>query len=233
MEKIIGKIRKLLALGGNAGATEAEAALAMERANALLAQHNLSVAEVGEEPTDDISHTAAGTTDRKWEGALWDAAAQLNFTDYFYVKTNRGLFRHYVVGRPINIEATRLMAEYLATTVQRLGRDAAKAFPTKERRVYRLSFRVGCSDRIGSRARLIRREREKEETSTNVEGGTINLPALASLYKQEHSAIEAFYKAMGIILESGRSRRSVGNVRAYVDGVAAGNDVSFNKQVGG
>jgi len=45
-ENIVERIRKLLRLAENAGATEAEAASALERASALLLRHNLTMDQV-------------------------------------------------------------------------------------------------------------------------------------------------------------------------------------------
>jgi len=68
-EKLAERIRKLLALAGN-NPSEAEAAMAMERASALLAEHNLTMAEVETLGTDDerIEGTYKSERDRHGRG---------------------------------------------------------------------------------------------------------------------------------------------------------------------
>jgi len=53
LDDVIQRIRKLLRLAEDAGATEAEAASALERASALLIRHNLTQDQVTVSPVDE------------------------------------------------------------------------------------------------------------------------------------------------------------------------------------
>src|SRR6516165_6134887 len=85
-EKLAERIRKLLALAGN-NPSEAEAAIAMERASALLAEHNLTMAEVETLGTDDERIEGTHKSERArqtWARSLWGAVADLNFCFHCY-----------------------------------------------------------------------------------------------------------------------------------------------------
>jgi Protein of unknown function (DUF2786) len=85
MERVAERIRKLLALANN-NPSEAEAAIALERASALMAEHNLTMAQVDAHGTGDErveeKHNAAyrGQT---WARLIWGSVAQLNFCMYY------------------------------------------------------------------------------------------------------------------------------------------------------
>src|SRR5882672_11177221 len=83
--KIATLINKLLVLSKDGGATEAEAALAAEKAQQLMTEHNLSFAHVeaaGGKSGDDAKRTSDNVSHRqvyKWQRTLMAALAELNF----------------------------------------------------------------------------------------------------------------------------------------------------------
>ncbi len=164
-------ITKLLALARDGGATEAEAALAAEKAQELMTEHNLSMASVeaaGGQSGDEGQRVKDGIRHRqvyKWQRVLMNALADLNFC-YCQEKyeTGRGFNRvfdgYMLIGRSANVAAVRVMFEYLLQTIDRLARadvqDGAKLFTR-----YAHSFKEGCADRVIERLRE-RRAREVE-----------------------------------------------------------------------
>src|SRR5512147_128379 len=85
LDKIIAKVQKLLALAGN-NPNEAEALAAMERAHAILAEYNLSLADVKEGSQEDaVVNNDLVTESQIWSRPIYDACAKLYFCGYFFV----------------------------------------------------------------------------------------------------------------------------------------------------
>src|SRR5262245_1937067 len=128
-ERLTQLIRKLLALAGN-NPSEVEAARAMERAFTLMAEHNLTMVQVdilgtGDKRVED-RHRSEGEH-RTWARTIWGAVAELNFCFHCYMPPSRNITttdEHTLVGTRANIAATKVMAEYLIATVDRLAREA-------------------------------------------------------------------------------------------------------------
>lgn len=205
-EKIIRRIRKLLALA-RGGATEEEAAQATRRAHELLVEHNLDLAEVdaakdwGDRVLD--RSTVDGSREM-WPVYVWNATAWLHFCRYFYTpETDGGRrigLRHNVIGRRHNVEVTKLTAQYLVATVVRLADEAGRAVARHERRSFRDSFRRACGRRLTQRVFAMRHDSTSAAPTAERSG---NLPALISLYEAETLANNALLARHGIELGGG------------------------------
>lgn len=163
---IINKVEKLLRLASN-NPNEAEAASAAEKAQELLAAYNLDMVSVERH----APQASGGRQDRrlagglyKWQRELWEHVAKLNFCLYFTQKgTIKGArYEHRVVGRTVNIVSTRVMAEYLETTIERLAREFAAEEMVNIFAKPAVAFREGCAARIGERLQQRRREQKRE-----------------------------------------------------------------------
>ena len=231
---IVCKVRKLLALA-HGGGTEAEAQLAAERAHALLAAHNLTLADVSEKDRwgDRVVDRdfVDGSRDL-WPADVWHATAALYFCEYFYtriVDAGRPLgLRHNVVGRKHSVRITKLMAEYLVDTINRLAREHGLRVQAEERRSYRHSFRIACARRLSER--LWERRRATEKSPTRGPSDT-TLPALASLYTTEMKANRAMMDDLAIRLghpEGGDRLTHAGGADA---GAKAADQISLNPQL--
>tara|TARA_R110000803_G_scaffold158426_3_gene222713 strand:- start:90 stop:800 length:711 start_codon:yes stop_codon:yes gene_type:complete len=169
----IAKIQKLLALG--ASANEHEAASATEKAHALLAQFNLSMAEVADtaEPSN-IGHATPMTKQGSpWIRTLWQAVSQLNFCDYAASTGNHRTY-HYVIGDKVNSASAVQMAEYLTATVQRLANEQARLQDGDAK--WKTGFRQGCGERLALRLRNKLAELKSTEQAQQSTGST--LPAI-------------------------------------------------------
>jgi hypothetical protein len=163
-DSIIRKVQSLLALAGN-NANEQEAALAMEKAQELLAKYNLDMAEIGQresKPADAprSKEKVERSAMFKFQRDIWSALADANFCVYWSqaVHTDAGVFRthhHYLVGRTDNVITIKLMGEYLEGTINRLcpyktGKDVNR-------------WKEGCASRICERLKDKRRRMEEED----------------------------------------------------------------------
>jgi hypothetical protein len=164
-EKIIERIKKLLALANN-NPNEAEAQSAAAKAQEMLEQHNLDVAAIG--------HTAQGRPrkDQKqkgglygWQRKLWENVAKLNFCHYWSIKgLARGpTYEHRIVGSHANVVSTELMAEYLQGAIEKMAQTWAKEQGYKSVFVREaIAYREGLAERIALRLSQLREQRIAE-----------------------------------------------------------------------
>ena len=117
-DDVVDRIRKLFRLAENAGATEGEAAAALERANALLIRHNLTLDAIavsaGEQPSITERRVRTGWAG-SWRGSLLGILAQHNLCSSIISRLGR-VDTVIVVGRPANVQATHAMYGWIGTT---------------------------------------------------------------------------------------------------------------------
>jgi hypothetical protein len=153
IEKIVERVRKLLALAKN-NPNEAEAASAANKAQELLEAYNL-------EMSDSHGEAKVQRTDKrrdgglyKWQRNIWNGVARLNFCHYISI---RGLsagssYEHRVIGSHANVLTTELMAQYLQDTVERLAQNWARDRYLKSVFVREaIAYREGMADRISEK----------------------------------------------------------------------------------
>lgn len=169
-DSVIRKIQKLLSMAAGAEGNEAEATLAMARAQELLAVYNLDYAMVAaanvaggtvaaapeKREQTDISRSAK----MEWQRDLWRTIAEANFCHHWIIYRYEGkrgvgkrskvaVKRHAVLGRVSNVMAVRLMGEYLEDTIERM-----LPYPNNERMSRSAnSWKAGAADRLCERIR--------------------------------------------------------------------------------
>lgn len=151
--KVLARIKKLLALAADGGATEGEAANAAEMARKMMADNAISMATIenaggtGEARTADKRH---GHTGKKWMRDIMRALAAQAFVtvdydtggvDKWSGEKKRGQWQLW--GRESAVITTKLMHEYLVRTVDRMARE--RGTPTDE------LFKSAMGERIAER----------------------------------------------------------------------------------
>jgi hypothetical protein len=178
IEKIIDRVRKLFALSANAG-SEHEAAAAAARATALVAEYQLTEAQLRVEneelPPEPIEKAARLEPDEPEIGrkrVAWketialavakDLGVRMHWT-WKKVWTN-GRYRKYSdvrgFGRESAIQTWRYTCQYLWRTIDELA-EAQDNDSWQSVRAYRNAYRVGCAQRISERIFEARIAREK------------------------------------------------------------------------
>lgn len=168
-EAVSEKVRKLLALA-NGNDNEHQAEAAANKARELLEAHNLDMAHISKD-----SGNGYAPRDKQvlrgglysWQRDLWNMTATLNFCKYWYIRGNRvgSQYEHELLGSKVNVIATRLMAQYLQDTVERLAREWMRdnrpglSIFTKEA----IAYREGITSRLVMRMWNLRNERLKED----------------------------------------------------------------------
>jgi hypothetical protein len=246
MERVAERIRKLLALANN-NPSEAEAAIALERASALMAEHNLTMAQVdahgtGEERIEE-KHNAA-YREQTWARLIWGSVAQLNFCTYRYWHSNRGdvgwhikpggvhekrppreVDEHMIIGTRANVEVVKAMTDYLISTIERLARESKFS---GQRDLH--AFKLGCARRLEVRLDLLHDKKMKAKRPS----ARTTLPVLADVYAAHKAANDDLYAKLYGKTPGGGGGSYLGTNRdsAYERGQAAGSRVGLNTQVG-
>lgn len=237
---MIEKVRKLLALSQSSN--EHEAALAAEKAQAMLAEYNLSMADVAsEEKDEDFIIDADDVTESvPWRRTLAASVAKLYFCDYFFthrydptVSRSCGYIRkdiHSFVGAPHNITIAKMMFQYLSQTVERLADEGSLRYTPGERGPYKTSFKMACTRRLGTR--IFERIQAARAGQIKTESGT-TLPALASLYDRTKQQLTAFLDKEVGNLKSSKDRSKQTHQGGIIDGRKAGDSISLDQQITG
>lgn len=235
LEKVLDKVRKLLALSQSAN--EHEAALAAEKAQALLAEYNLSLKDVeAKEQHSEYTQDAVDTGHITWIRITMAGCAELYFCGYYFMKWRvpgtKGSMkdRHYFVGEKHNIIVAELMGAYLVSTIRRLSLEGSKTQFIDQSDIfkYRQSFCLACASRL--RARIAERIQKSKQGGVQVEGR--NLPALLSLYDQAQQRSLEFLEQQGIKLRNVPTKSWYSHNKGASDGRAAADTISLDSQVG-
>lgn len=234
MEAIIERIRKLLAMSrGNAN--ENEAAVAAQKAQQLLAEYNLSLADVekldakGKVIEDGDLMTSSSNP---WRRTLGNATARLYLCDYYWnhvhfakATRKRGYVRadrHNFIGLPHNVVVAKEMFVYFVDTVERLAKESRKK--EKQTNAYEHAFRHGCANRLTNRIWL----RYEQQTAPPV--GLLTKSNVPALYKGMDEAISEFMKTKTDIVEM-KSRGKHSSWEGVIAGNRAGDKVSLDTQL--
>lgn len=189
-DKILDRIVKLLALAGNNPNPE-EAASAAAKAQELMTQYNLDLGSIerktGQSEKREKEAVEGGFY--KYNRDLYKAVAELNFCMHWLSKENiesplppknsgdRRRWKeagrpnewlilrpvHKLLGRRVNVAATKVMASYLEQAVERILREEMEVYNYDGKMLYSkwaMSFREGAVANLVSR---IQEERERAE----------------------------------------------------------------------
>lgn len=222
-EKIISRIKKMLALASNEAASEGERDNAMRMIYTLLAKHNLSMNDIDatEAPESRERQEFVVSAD-KWARDVSNSVAKLFFCKYFFMRTRTsGRDQHCFVGKQSNVATCVGMSEYLIASIKREATKRYKSPTSPEGR----SFCVGATLAIWVRVR------EMLEKDVDAQPGTALV--VVNLRKQEEDANIEWLQSNGTTLVA-KKERADNSIRAsaYFNGKDYGSKVSLNNQVG-
>lgn len=230
MKKILLRVKKMMTLANDAGATEGERDNALRMAHATLAKHNLSMAEAeaaGATPEEERATDKTLRTRHAWTVRVANAIAQLFFCEYFYVSSDRKV-GHCFVGRLSNVATARELTDFVVKSINREGWVAAKGQAFESR--FQHLFCKGAADRVTYRCRELRRAAEQAAKSVPSTGTSI---VLASYYAAEQAANQKFIdEQLQLKIRETKSKESRRIGDGYYEGQAYGDKVSLNRQVG-
>lgn len=209
-ENVIDKIKKLFALSESPN--EHEALVAMEKAHSLLAQYNLSMQDINTQKFD-VEQQAIGTGKfDSWVLLLVHAIADYNYCNLL-LGTNNRKTTMFLVGKNINIIATKNFIEYILSTIKRLVQDNYG-----QGKKYLSSYKIGLASSIINRLKELKyADMHSDCMALVVTEKAENIAFLKNKYKD----------ALG----TRNTKTPSVNAYGYVQGVKDGNGISFNNQI--
>ena len=231
-ESILNRIQKLLKMSTENGASENEAMLAADKAQKLLQEHNLSIADLKDEDQVEPMDSEDVEVDRDlWKGYIRNATAKLYFcSTYSTMKLDTHYKRVKVitfVGRKSNRMVATEMCKYFINTVNRLADEEFREVPGSRASINKMAhaFKQGAASKLSSRLR----KRYEEIAPEYIPQG--NPDGLPVLYKNEQMAITKWLEDQGIRLRSAKSSMSIRDRVAYSRGSEKGNGIGINTQI--
>lgn len=231
-EKLLARMKKIMALATNAGATEGEREAALHQLHKLMAKHNIDQATVEgvdlTKPVDNIDghvleeHEFYG---RPWARTIVNGVAKMMFCKYFLRESaKKNMAIHCFVGTAENVAAAVMLAQFLIEGVKAEGERRAKAMGENVS-AYRRAFGTGASGALYNRC--------IEEMRKPPEGGSTAL-VLTNVYEQADRLNQlALAEKFGIRLRTGASRAKTSGVGdALGAGRAHGNSMNLGRNIG-
>lgn len=225
-DKILGRIKKMMALANNAAASEGERDNALRMSYKLLAAHNISMVDVqahGQVKQEGREKQVASFVVYPWARSIASHISELFFCKYYFQRPATGkTATHTFVGKTSNATTASIVADYVVRSVlKEAARRYGSAISPEAR-----NFAVGVTRRIGERVRELR-----TEETTAVSTGTALV--LVNLYQSEKEANNNWLALQGVTLKvSASSTKAVTNAAAFHAGKDFGSRVSLSAQVG-
>lgn len=224
---IIEKVRKLMALAERAG-TEAEAENAMARIQEILTKYNLSMDAVtapGEETF--VQEHQEFEWNQTWIRETYRGIARLYFCHMYFVQNGLKNQCITLVGKPVNIQTARYVADVVIATGKRL----AKAYAQDAYREFGMNsvsasnnFKKGYAIRIGQRCNEMVRDAQAGAVKDSTTGTAL---VVGDFYKRELAAIHDFeQKSLGLRFKNG-SGMKMGDHGHMSAGAEAANSVNL------
>ena len=219
-EKILDKVKKLLALATNEAATEGERENALRMAHNLLAAHNLAMSDLHEyEKQESREQMTVETFQMGWCCQLANATAKLFFCIYIQgEKLNATKGKHYFIGKESNVVTASYMTEYLISSILKECRKRFKHNLAPESR----SFAIGATNALLAKMRTMRESNTAPSMGTGI--------VLYNIYQLEEKENEEFLAGLGIKTKSVVTRQAKVGIE-YHDGKRYGNSLNINEQV--
>lgn len=225
-KNVLEKLRKLLNLaeGAKAVGSLQEAENAMQKAQAILSEYNLSMDNISkEEISNSITEMDMGLDYNKretnWIPALGDRLARYNFCQCLYSERYQKLR---IFGQPHNIEMVIMMIEYIVPRIRVLARKAFSTYTGGEKRnTFLRGFYRGAVFGISER---LKREQEKMIEEKPKAGELIRLT--------DSLVTDYISNKMGRVRESRSS--SISGTSGFAQGKEVGSKISLTsrKQLG-
>jgi hypothetical protein len=229
-DKILDKIRKLLALGKDAGATEHERTAAMRQAHKMLIKHNIELAEAEASGQKTEQRTVKRDVyyGRPWARVVSHAMADLFFCEYVYYASGKAKNTiHCFVGRESNATTACEMARWLVESILKEAKRRQR--DEDEGNAYFRSFATAASVAIWHRVERMVAEASKTDEPDSKPGTAL---VVANAYVVEQAANEKLRaEIFGEQLRKGRSGKAELQYNGTRDGHEYGKNVSLNRQI--
>jgi hypothetical protein len=223
-DKVLLKVKKLIALANDSAVSEGERDNALRMAHGFLVRYNLTMTQV----EMGLAERVKDCFDAPEEWAIHAAQgiAELFFCRYYFQRYRAGqgapwTIRHYMIGQPANVTTAQLMAGFVIDSIR-------KESVSRKDRAYALSFCSGAATTIRTRcAELIKAGKADGE---NTPGTAL---VVADYYRTEREANSAYLRSNGTKVKTSVVLANRSKQEGYSAGVDFGKSVSLNPQVNG
>ena len=175
-EKIIDKLKKLLALSKSSNQHEAELALA--KFNELLTTHQLSMSDIDVKEQGSVGEEAhyMGRKGSKfmWQSRLAHACAQLNNSDIIINTRNDG-WSIIWVGKKDDITQAKMLYEHLTESWESIFKTYLKERGCSSTKLVRNSHAMGFTSALHTRIKDLVRQREDQLRGAKTTGTALML----------------------------------------------------------
>lgn len=217
-DKIINRVKKLMALAADPAASDGERDNALRMAHATILKYNLDMNDVQGRPTGPQESRMRASSEfygRPWALSLCNSIADLFFCNYMYRRSaKKNHVFHEFVGKESNAQSAMEVAEVLVASIFREG--SRRMRQEGENVTWRRSFCTGAAMKIMDRVRSLKSESVK---------GTGTALMVVGLYDSERQANALFLRQSGVVtrVAASRAKRDV-HAGAY----GAGKDFAAN-----
>lgn len=228
-DKVLNRIKKMLALANDAAATEGERDNAMRMAYATMAKHNIDMATVessGQQQTEKREEHYQEFFGRPWARQVAHAIARMLFCEYVvsHVGGEKSkIYKHRFIGRTSNAVTAAELSRYLVNSIIKEARTRYGSGGSAEGR----TFSVGATSAIRERVRKM----IQEATQPPVEKTPGTALVLVNMYRSEAEANAMVLRSMYPKLQAARGGKGVHDSDAYRAGQQYGSTVSLNRQI--
>ena len=230
-QKIITKLQKLLAL--SASDNENEAALAMTKAEELMREHNLSVADVALDGSGahvgSVEVEGLTKTSQSWEISLGSSIAKAFNGRAIRTRNSNGWNFTFVAGQTDLTIITDLF-ERLRPTIKRMSQAyviRVKDFTKVHGKSLHNSYRLGMIKTISQRL-----ERLKQNTAPTDSRNAFGMTGTALMVIKD-KAVDQRVNRLFPRVRTTMSRASRVDGNAYQQGMTDGNNISLHRSVDG
>ncbi len=231
-ERILSRVKKMMALANDAAATEGERDNALRMAHATLAKYNLTMAQADATGAKGEKRLTGGVELREhpWMRTVAMAIAKLFFCHFFYTRHGNNRVTYSFIGKESNVWTAQSMTQYVIKSIDEEARRSAKVETGNGSGTYWRSFAKGAAHRVYQRCDEIQRNAEAASKSEASTGTSL---VLASVYQAEDEANALYMQQIGLKLKTARGRQRTGDWDARAAGAAYGDRIGLHTQVGG
>ena len=231
-DKVLARVKKMMALANDAAATEGERDNALRMAHATLAKYNLSMSEAdasGKTPEERRESGVMTIREHPWMRTVAQAVANLFFCNFFYVASKDYNAKYYFVGKESNVYTAQEMVKYVIKSIDAEARRVAKEETGNASGTYWRSFCKGAGTKVWHRCAEIRKAAEAKPATAST--GTALV--LASVYAAECEANARYIEEqMKLRLRTRATRERSASSDAWHAGQEYGGKIGLNNQIG-
>lgn len=224
-DKLIGRMKKLLAMteSGN----EHEAMAATRKLHIMLAKHNVSIEDLSDTSELNLSEDAVELSNYPWKCRVGLSIAKLYFCDFYFSQTRKNYADFVFIGTQENRMFAIHIFKMIVKIIEREARNESRKIYKEVDSRFIVSFWTGACLRICERCKELIQS-AKDGTLEDDEGNT--LPTLLSTYDQMQINLDV-WKSDNLNLKEVSSVIKAKDLNGLAKGKEAGSKVQLTRAI--